>query len=42
MAKQFPSLDDTHIRFIEDRGLEGVHTYWTDRNGQTIDGKPTR
>ena len=33
---------DTLTKWSEDRGPAGIETYWTERNSQTIDGKPTR
>ncbi len=32
---------DTLTRWIEKKGEEGITQYWTDRNVQSLDGKPT-
>jgi len=32
---------DTLTRWIEKKGEEGIAQYWTDRNLQSLDGKPT-
>ena len=32
---------DTLAKWAEDRGAEGITTYWQDRNQRTIDGLPT-
>ncbi|MDO6483275.1 MAG: pyridoxamine 5'-phosphate oxidase family protein [Shimia thalassica] len=32
---------DTLAKWAEDRGPEGIQTYWEDRNQHTIDGMPT-
>ena len=32
---------DTLDRWTEQKGRDGVKTYWEERNGQTIDGYPT-
>ena len=36
-----PRPRDTLVKWTEDRGPEGVKTYWADRNQTTIDGMPT-
>ncbi|MDQ2091480.1 pyridoxamine 5'-phosphate oxidase family protein [Marimonas arenosa] len=33
---------DTLDIWSEDRGADGIRTYWDKKNGQTIDGAPTR
>ena len=37
----FVSDRDTLTRWAEDRGPDGIRTYWSERNGKTLDGKPT-
>ncbi len=32
---------DTLTDWIEKKGEEGITQYWTDRNSQSLDGKPT-
>lgn len=36
-----PRLRDTLKKWTADRGVEGVHAFWGDRNQTTIDGLPT-
>ncbi len=38
----FQSDRDTLTKWTEDRGPDGIRRYWTERNAETIDGKPTR
>lgn len=33
---------DTLDKWSDDRGPDGIRSYWDERNGQTIDGAPTR
>ncbi|MEX0283541.1 MAG: pyridoxamine 5'-phosphate oxidase family protein [Paracoccaceae bacterium] len=33
---------DTLSKWADDKGPEGIRTYWTERNSKTLDGKPTR
>ncbi|MGR3503909.1 pyridoxamine 5'-phosphate oxidase family protein [Pseudaestuariivita sp.] len=37
-----PRPRDTLVKWAEDKGPEGVETYWQERNTTTLDGIPTR
>lgn len=37
----FKSDRDTLARWAEDKGPEGIHDYWVEKNRTTIDGYPT-
>lgn len=39
----FDHVEDRQVlsKWAEDKGRDGVKAYWTDRNGQTLDGFPT-
>lgn len=39
---EFRSDRDVLDKWSEDRGPDGIQTYWAERNSQTIDGAPTR
>lgn len=39
---QYQSERDTMQKWVDGKSDAGFRTYWADKNGQTIDGKPTR